>query len=198
MSTPNTQIAAPIAMIDGVYPYDYVTAVGGVQYLNTVVKFWASVEATSGAETLMIDFGSQQAINYIDMEMGRKPFNISIQYDIADQAGELNWTNVVPTIRLPYDDAVSYGFDLLNPWETLEFNFTNGINDVIFTRYVLLTFARGAAPAIYGTAPWSCDVRNLRIGRIVGDVVGTPDNLPASIPEPTLRDIILGPAAELT
>lgn len=170
-AAPTTQIGSPLAMIDGTYPYDYVQAVGGVQYFNTVVKFWSSVEAVTGAETLMIDFGSVQAINYLDMEMGRKPFGVGLQYDIADQVGTLTWQAVVPIVRLPYDNVIGYGFDLLNPWATLEFNFTDGINDVVFSRYVLITFTRGLAPAVYGNVGWSCDVRNLRIGRIAGDLV---------------------------
>jgi hypothetical protein len=194
VALPDTGI--PIGMIDGVYPYDYVTTVGGVTYFSNAIKFWASRQHTSESETLLIDFGSVQAINYLDMEIGRKPFNITVQYDIADQPGVFSWQNVTPIPRLSYDDIVSYGFDLLNPWDSIEFNFTDGLNDVVYTRYVLITFTRGLAPAVFGTAGWSCDVRNLRIGRIVGNSTEVPQQLPLPLPSPL--GIILSPAAELT
>jgi hypothetical protein len=159
---------SPVAMIDGIYPFDYVTAVGGVQAVNPPSNFWSSMAATEGAETLLIDFGSPQAINYIDFEIARKPFGITIQYDTMDQAGYFDWQAVTPNPLLTYDDFISYTTDQQSLWYTSEFNFADGINDVIYTRYVLITFTRGLAPPQFGGLPWTCNVQNLRLGRIVG------------------------------
>lgn len=158
----------PVAMIDGIYPYDYVTDVGGVQMVNPNTTFWASRAATTGSETLLIDFGTQQAINYLDFEIAKKPFGISIQYDILDQEGSMSWRDVTPNLTLTYDDIIGYTTDQQTLWYTAEFNFDDGINSVIYTRYILITFARGLAPQQFGDFGWTCNVQNLRVGRIVG------------------------------
>jgi len=154
----------PIAMIDGIYPFDY-----GVQMVNPNTTFWSSRENTTGDETLMIDFGSPQALNYIDFEIAKKPFGITIQYDTMDQGPPyLDWHNVTPNPTLTYDDSIGFTTDQQTLWYTAEFNFTDGVNDVIYARYLLITFTRGLAPPQFGGFGWTCNVQNLRAGRVVG------------------------------
>lgn len=161
-----TNQGAPLGLIEGIYPFDYVPLTGVI--INPQApSFWASNEATDGAETLIIDLGAIKGINYIDFEMTQKPFSIDISYDIANQ-NFMNFKSVTPDLNYSFTDFVGPVFNSQNPWATLEYHFTNGVDPIIFTRYIRITFTRGLAPTVFGTAGWSVEVRNLRVGRVVG------------------------------
>jgi hypothetical protein len=161
---PNT--GKPMGLMDGSYPYDYVTLVG----IDPSPKqtWWSSAELTTGTESLIIDLGTQQAVNYLEFETTYKPYNVQIEYDIANQPGSMSYYPVSADPSYNFNNTIMAQFNLSVPWQTLSFYFTNGVDPVIFTRYIKLIFTRGMAPTSYGEFGWSIDIRNLRVGRVVG------------------------------
>jgi hypothetical protein len=62
----------------------------------------------------------------------------------------------------------------MNPWVPMEINCTNRKGEMIYTRWLRLTFTRrqdAGSPFITANGatklPWSIEVRNLRVGRNV-------------------------------
>ena len=157
----------PIGIVDGIYPWDYIQLTGVI--VNPQPTYWwSSQQGISGSEWLMVDFGEIQAINYLDFETTLKPYSTVISYDVANQSTGPVFAPVTPNLNYSYPDIMIANYNSHQPWETLSFYFSNGVDPVIFTRYVMIEFTRGQAPAAYGTSGWSIDIRNLRIGRIVG------------------------------
>lgn len=158
-------------LINGIYPTSYqgLPGVPGVRYKED--QFYASVERVEGDDYLEIDLGQAQAVNFIYMEVTRKPYNIQISYDILDLSPQRQWAPIVyepasaPPVRIDYDAGIT------NPWITANYHFTNALGGMIYTRYLRIKFARrndqnSIFQAPDGTLfPYSIEVRNLRIGR---------------------------------
>lgn len=158
-------------LINGIYPTDYqaLPGVASVKYKES--QFYASLERTDGDDYLEIDLGTAQAVNYIYMEVTRKPYDIDINYDILDLSPSRSWVPV--SFEPTSSPAISIGYEAqsINPWLTAEYFFTNALGNMIYTRYIRLKFSRRLGfgspfQAPDGTKfPYSIEVRNLRVGR---------------------------------
>lgn len=170
--TSNTRTSAPVQLINGIYPNDYASLPGVPPLRYGEDQFWASDEQAEGQEYLEIDFGSTQAVNYLYFETTRKPYDIAVMYDLVDDAGGFDYRPVTFINSLPGATSVGYDAGAINPWQTLEFYFTNGKGEMIFTRRLRIIMTRRNdvnSPFNTGTAllPYSIDVRNLRAARNV-------------------------------
>lgn len=161
---------ASVAMFQDIYPAEYLALPGVPSIRYRDEQFWASQEATDGTETLVLDLGTAQAINFLQFEVTGKPLLISIDYDTADNGdGSYVWQSVSPDLDQPYPDSVGYAASNQNPWVSTTLHFTDAKAEQIFTRYIRASFLRstsGIAPFLEGGA-YSVDVRNLRLGRNV-------------------------------
>jgi hypothetical protein len=159
-------------LINGIYPTHYMEQSGVPSIKYAEEQFWASDEATEGTEWLEIDLGVVTAVNFIAMEVSRKPINIEIALDVLDQE-EPDYVAVVPVGAYP--SSLTYEALEQNPWHYGEYRFEDNLGRVPYTRYVRLRFERDPTapfltdPTTNEAQPWSIEVRNLRIGRSVSD-----------------------------
>jgi hypothetical protein len=168
----STQGDTPVQLVNGIYPVNYQSLAGvpEIKYKNE--QFWASVERTEGDDYLEIDLGSVQAVNYMYFEVSRKPYNISLDYDLLDQAPSRAWQTVVLNPSLPSITNIGYEAGSPNPWQIAEIWF-QGPHETLYTRFLRLKFARrldASSPFLAndGTKlPYSVEVRNLRVARNV-------------------------------
>lgn len=165
--------SGPISLINGIYPVEYQNLPGVPSIKYKTNQFWSSVERPTGVEYLEIDLGKARAVNFVSMEMLKKPIKITIQYDSLDLDGPRSWQ---PTWNAK--DKVEFNQELrfdpsLNPWQTVNAGFTNSLFDIIYTRYIRIKFERTFSKDFLffegNQYPWSIDVRNLRIGRNVSN-----------------------------
>lgn len=179
MVTANTWQSASnfsTVLINGIYPAEYMDLPGvpPIKYLDE--QFWSSSERTTPtSETLIIDLGVAQAINYLVFEIIPKPFDLQIAYSVQHIDPEQDtFIDVTPDDLLPFET----GFQCIaaeNPWYPVEMSFTNSKGEMIFARSLKLTFTRQDFAQMHyldfegneQTYGWSIDVRNLRIGRNV-------------------------------
>lgn len=161
-------------IINNVYPVDYL-GLPGINQLPTQKLFWSSIERTGpNTDYLEIDLGSTQAVNFIYFEATSKPYLISIDYDILDQAPARNFAPawLINSEIASSVTSLSYSASNINPWTKAEIHFANSLNQMIFTRFIRLGFTRNPARTPFApgnSAPiaYSIEVRNLRIGRNV-------------------------------
>lgn len=147
--------------------------------------FWASLERPSGSDFIEIDIGAPRFVNFITLDISRKPVDIEISVDGIDQTPERKFQPVYPMdTRMPTSVTSTYEF---NPWQPLTFYFQNRAGHIPLTRYVRIRLKRrttGAAPLPGGESflfnnitkvqePYSVDLRNIRIGRNVQPAPGT-------------------------
>jgi hypothetical protein len=157
------------SLISGIYPVDYQGLPGVESFPPASYQFWASGDRPSGADYLEIDLGSVQAVNYLTFQVSNKPLDITVAYDILDQAPARRFVNVSLSTVAP--SITSVGHSIQTPWETCEINFTNSLNQLIFTRFIRIGFSRrlGAGnPFVLGNrtpVPYGAEVKNLRVGR---------------------------------
>ena len=163
--------SGPVGLIQGIYPSDYLGLPGAPKLLATSpLYFWSSIEKITGTEYLEIDLGAPRAINSISFEATKKPFAITLSYDLLDQGNQRSWQDVTPALGSSATTVVSDPV-ALNPWLPLQYRVTNPKGEMIYSRYIRVKFDR-QAPADFISFdgvryPWSIDVRNLRIGRVV-------------------------------
>ena len=158
-------------IINGIYPVEYqdLPGVPPVKYKHE--QFWGSIERASGDDYLELDLGGIEAVNYISFEATRKPYSISLDYDVLDQGTEREFTPVLPHDTLPSNWTIGYSPSFTNPWEQIVINFTDARRELVFTRFLRIKFARRPdtnSPFIGingDVRPSSIEVRNLRIGR---------------------------------
>lgn len=168
--------ASGVAIINEMYPADYLSLQGVPTLKYRDQACWSSLERASGAEILEIDLGAPQAVNFISFEITRKPVDIEVDYDLLDQSPARAFVPVVPEYGFPPSNALFYDASNANPWEELVLHFDDGIG-MIYTRFLRLVFTRRADPGfLYNaaddtTTPWSVDVRNLRVGRNISPSV---------------------------
>lgn len=176
--TISVQTSDGLAFLNDSYPADYtgLQGVPSIKYRDD--HFWSSQNRSSGAEILEIDLGSPQAVNFIAMEVSRKPVMIEVDYDLADQAPARNFQVVALDPLFVNDTNLFFDPSNQSPWEYLEFLFNDG-QDMIYTRFIRLVFTRRADtnqqflldPSTGFVNPWSIEVRNLRIGRNIAPSV---------------------------
>lgn len=152
------------------YPADYLS-LPGVPQLRPNGTFWSSTERSAGTDYLEIDLGSVQAVNYIYFEATSKPYSIDAAYDVLDMSPQRNFKPASFNSDLPSVTSLSYDSAVTNPWSVVTMNLTNALGQQIFTRYIRLGFTKnpGTTPYTNGAnvIPYSIEVRNLRIGRVV-------------------------------
>lgn len=163
-----------VALIQGVYPIDYVGLAGvpTIQYKDE--QFWASIERVEGTDYLEIDLGSVQVVNFLAFETLRKPLQITIAYDRLDQAPRRSFVDVTPSAP-DYPSLVGFGPDA--GWTYLEFDFSDVTGNPIYTRYLRVQIDRRTSatdPFLFDVArnianPWSVEIKNLRLGRNVSN-----------------------------
>lgn len=159
-------------LIEGIYPTEY-TALPGVHPIPSSPKLWASKERTEGSDFLEVDLGTVQAVNYIVFDATSKPYDISVSYDVLDQAPKRRFipVKVANQHENPSNLSIGYNAGAFNPWARIVINFTNLLNNPIFTRFVRIRFTRRIGQnspftLINGSfLPYSVEVQNLRIGR---------------------------------
>lgn len=162
-----------IGLIDGIYPIDYLN-LKSVSRTSPANTFWASEDKESGFDTLEIDLGSTRAVNFVMFESLALPIDINIYYDIT---GEKSFVKITDEIYTSNIYKLFYDGQNHNPWEKLEYHFTDSIGNIIFTRYIKLEFNRrdeskSETPLFYNKfteekVAWPIVVRNLRLGRNV-------------------------------
>jgi hypothetical protein len=167
--TANTRTNTPIQLVNGIYPDDYSHLPGVPPIKYREEQFWASDEQPTGPEYLEIDFGSTQAVNYLYFEVTRKPFDIAITYDLLDDDTS-DFRSVTFITGLPTPTSMGYDIGASNPWQPLEFFFSNAKGEMIFARRLRIVLTRRNdpnSPFNIGTSqlPYSIEVRNLRAAR---------------------------------
>lgn len=161
----------PTPLVNGVYPVDYqaLPGVPPIRYADD--QFWASVERPGGDDYLEIDLGSAQALNYLNFEATRKPYDIEVSYDLLDLGPSRAWQPVTLDPNTRSTTAIGYQPASQNPWEPVVIHFSAANGNIIFARYVRIKFARRTdsnSPFVASDGtnlPFSIEVRNLRIGR---------------------------------
>lgn len=160
-----------VGLLAGIYPAEYFGLAGVPDVLYRDEQFWSSAEATSGSETLILDLGNAQAVNFLAFEVSRKPLDILVEYDTLDyDDGTYGWTAVTPEAFQPYPSSIGGAPSDQSPWQYTTLGFTDALGQQIFTRYIRITFSRrtsdGTTVFLDGAA-YSVETRNLRIGRNV-------------------------------
>lgn len=174
-STQNPQKPTTTQLVNGIYPADYAGLPGVPPIRYTDEQFWASLERQEGTEYIEIDFGRPVALNFLSFEVCRKPISISIDYDTLDQSPQRNFTSVTPTLSNNFPNSITFNGEDQNPWYEARFYFNDAIKELIFTRFVRIGLTRvfdedflyDQLNAIQ--TPWSIDVKNLRLGRVVSN-----------------------------
>jgi hypothetical protein len=159
--------------VNGIYPLQY-QKLPNVNRPAESVGYWASAERVEEDEVLTIDLGSPKAVNFISLESSRKPFNLTVEYELVGGPEAVDWREVTLDPLLPSITSASFDFEAMNPWVPMEINCTNRKGEMIYTRWLRLTFTRrqdAGSPFITANGatklPWSIEVRNLRVGRNV-------------------------------
>lgn len=156
--------------VNGIYPTEYSSLPGVPPIKYADDQFWASFERTVGEDYLEIDLGAVQPVNYLYFEITRKPYDISIDYDVIGQGAARDWAPVGYDPAMPTATSVGFDAGAQNPWQIIESWVTNKLGKPIFTRYLRLKFERrndNTSPFnSNGTLlPYSVEVRNLRVAR---------------------------------
>jgi hypothetical protein len=156
-------------LINGIYPTDYLALPDAPPLEYHEEDFWASQEAAEGDEWLEVDLGETSAVNFVTMEISRKPIDVGIELDTLNLGTVRRYSPVTPgdvfTSTVEFDGTP-------NPWYYAEFQFTDRLRQVPLTRWLKLNFTRRTGTFLYDPItqtqnPWSIEVRNLRIGRSV-------------------------------
>lgn len=169
------------ALLDGAYPLGYLGLSGVSQTSYAPGPFWSSVESTSGTDYLEIDLGSPQAINFIYLEGTNKPFEITVDFDVMDQAPSRNFVPASISYTYPSVTALDYLPSQASVWTSVYLPVANPKGGMIYSRFIRIGFKRNAStpPFVltYNTSiPYSIEVRNLRIGRLINDVPAAVSN----------------------
>jgi hypothetical protein len=172
------------AVINSIYPSDYYALPGVSQ--ATGGSLWASAERSYGTDYLEIDLGDTQAVNYLYFEATRKPFIISVHYDLLDQAPtrEFYPVSIAPSDQGGSSTSLAYDNTATTPWAPVEIYFQNARDGMVYTRFLRIGFSRApdgspfsvptpSGPNGLNVIPYSIEVRNLRVGRNVNVVTGS-------------------------
>lgn len=159
-----------ISIINYEYPTDYLS-LPGIPQLPTSGQFWSSAERSSGTDYLEIDLGAVQPVNYIYFEATTKPYTIHVAYDTLDMSPNRQFIDASFSSTTASDTSIAYS-GVTKPWQTIKIHTTNAMGHQIFTRYLRIGFTRNPGKTVYVTAkgqvyPYSLEVRNLRVGRVV-------------------------------
>lgn len=173
VTTQQDESAGSGHMINGIYPAEYqdLPGVPTVKYKHE--QFWGSNERTDGTDYLELDLGGVRPVNYITFEASRKPFSITLDFDVMDQGTARRFVAVTPDATLPSNWSLGFSPSFTTPWDQITINFTDARGKMVFTRFLRLGFARrndSNSPFVGpdGTIrSYSIEIRNLRVGRSV-------------------------------
>jgi hypothetical protein len=160
-------------VVNGIYPAEYQDLPGVPPLKYRHEQFWGSIERETGDDYLELDLGSVQAVNYLTFEATRKPYAITLDYDVLDQGATRRFVNVVPHDTLPSNWNLGYSPSYVNPWEQITINFTDCRKQMVYARFLRLKFSRRSdsnSPFVGPNGelrPYSIEIRNLRVGRSV-------------------------------
>lgn len=160
-------------VINGIYPAEYQDLPGVPTLKYRHEQFWGSRERQTGDDYLELDLGGVEAVNYITFEATRKPYSVSLDFDVLDQGAERVFVATRPHDTLASNFTLGYSPSFTNPWQEITINFTDARRRMVYTRFLRLKFARRAdanSPFINAMGeikPSSIEVRNLRVGRSV-------------------------------
>jgi hypothetical protein len=190
-----TNTVNDINIINYEYPADYLS-LPGVPQLPTSGAFWSSAERTVGTDYLEIDLGSVQAVNYLYFEATSKPYLLDVAYDTLDMAPQRNFVPVSWSPTLPSVTSLAYTSAVTSPWTTVAMNVVNAMGQQIFTRFIRIGFTRNPGSTPYNPTsdqviPYSVEVRNLRIGRVVPDT-SVSQSVPAATSTTGLTALLPG------
>jgi hypothetical protein len=173
VTTQQAESAGAGNVINGIYPSEYQDLPGVPPLKYRHEQFWGSREREAGDDYLELDLGGVEAVNYITFEATRKPYTVSLDFDVLDQGGARAFVPVKPHDTLASNFTLGYSPSYTNPWQEITINFTDDRRRTIYTRFLRLKFARRAdanSPFINASGtvrPSSIEVRNLRVGRSV-------------------------------
>lgn len=182
-------------LVNAIYPISYFS-LPGVDEIKYPDTFWwssrsrySSVDATGfnylsvsnggvrTSEILEIDLGRTRAVNYINMDVLRAPFDITIEYDaLSTPEREAVWVPVQRIAGLPFDGSSYFDANIRSAWLNADFNFTDTKGNLIHTRYLRITFTRRDEAWPTDTAPpfqWPVFVKHLRIARYIATLSDT-------------------------
>ncbi|WP_028058412.1 DUF7297 family protein [Candidatus Solirubrobacter pratensis] len=171
---PEQPIMGAGGLVNGIYDASYASLPGTRQIIYKDEQYWSSVERIAGAEYLELDLGTVQVVNFIGFETLTKPMQIEVAVDILDQHPRRKFVSVSPVGGIDYPDQVSAS---ASGWTYLEFNFSDVRGEPFYTRFVRIKLDRVVTPTrpfllnpvTRVSAPWSVEVRNLRLGRNVSN-----------------------------
>lgn len=158
-------------VINGIYPTEYQDLPGVPPLKYRHQQFWGSRERETGDDYLEIDLGGVEAVNYITFEATRKPYTVSLDFDILDQGDERVFVPAKPHDTLASNFTLGYSPSYITPWQQITINFTDARRSMVYTRFLRIKFARRPdvnSPFINSMGvirPSSIEVRNLRVGR---------------------------------
>jgi hypothetical protein len=161
-------------LINGRYPPGYLLLPGidSINHPNDL--WWSSIErGINTSEVVEIDYGRMRHLNYISMDITKKPLDILIQYDATNFSdGSHTWVPITPLDGNRFDDRISYTAGESNPWHHAEFYFTNNLGDIVSTRFLRITFTRrdeSWPTSVYPADTYSVDITNFRSARYILD-----------------------------
>lgn len=170
--TSSTLSSPPVSLINGVYPQDYQALQSPSFAQSPKGGFWASMERQGGTEYLEIDLGAPEAVNLVTFEITKKPFDISVEYDVLDQAPRRSWAQITPGSSSTSE--VGYQGGQENSWEQAQISISTPLGAPVITRFLRIGFTRRESQSslFYNAKdgsfyPYSCEVRNLRVQRNV-------------------------------
>jgi len=180
--------------INSIYPLDYFDTDGNEYNKKDARLWWSSLDryASDGSEYVEIDLGRRRTVNYLSLDVIKKPIDITIEYDSIDthdidaysDTTNSRWVSVQPTNGELFDSNVSYQAESTNPWKHCEFFFTDSQGSPLICQRIRIKFDRKEddwPTGGYAQFPWSVDVRNLRIARVVSkqeDTIGVLIDVP--------------------
>lgn len=171
----STVTANGVALIEDSYPISYIDLPGVNYQFNTQGLFWSSAERVSGTDYLEVDLGAVSAVNFIYFEATQKPYMIDVAFESLDQPVYRNFTNATVSSMMPSVTSLSYVATQTNPWTTVYLPITNSLSMMVYTRFIRIGFTRTSQgpPFQLGSnpMPYSIEVRNLRIGRVVNSSI---------------------------
>jgi len=162
------------SLVNGIYPADHAFLQNVPQIKYKDDQFWASIERPEGTDYLEIDLGSPQPVNFMTFEITNKPFDVGISYDTLDAAPLRRFVDVKPAPSVEFSKSFRYNDTL--PWSYAKYNFTDNAGQVIFARFIRISFTRMNISTnldsrfLYDAKTdtqhgFSVEVKNLRVGR---------------------------------
>ncbi len=163
---PLTTRTGPEPLVNSIYPVVYQNLATVLGAPSETAPFWSSLERLEGTDYLEIDLGGVQAVNFISFESSQKPFTISASYDLLDAAPARRFVPVTVINELQASSVLSTYYEAknVNQWSVITLHVSTSLDAMIYSRFIRLEFERPQEGLPF---PYSCEVRNLRIGRNV-------------------------------